>query len=118
VKDVAILPDENVNTGSWYFATMQPDADANGIPDVDFDLAPEVIVGTNSIRYVVERVCEVAAVTDSLRECLVRQEPQLTSARAGAELLDPPNARQFRITVRVTGPKDTRSWLQLLVTKG
>lgn len=118
VKDVAILPDENVDTGNWYFATMQPDVDANGIPDVDFALAPELIVGANRIRYVVERVCEVAAVTDSLRECLVRQEPQMTSARAGAELLDPPNARQFRITVRVTGPKDTRSWLQLLVTKG
>jgi Tfp pilus assembly protein PilX len=117
VKDPATLPDENANTGTWYFATRQP-LDARGIPMVDFNLAPEVIVGPNRIRYVVERVCDVAAVTDSLRECLVRQEPQMESARAGAELLDPPNARQFRVTVRVTGPKDTVSWVQLLVTKG
>ena len=88
------------------------------MPTVDFNAAPEVIVGPNKVRYVVERVCDVALVTDTLRECLVRQDPQMESARAGAEPLEPPNARQFRITVRVTGPKDTVSWVQLLAHKG
>ena len=40
------------------------------------------------------------------------------AARSAQKTLDPPNARQFRITVRVLGPKDTETWVQSLVTKG
>ena len=40
------------------------------------------------------------------------------SSKFGQEVLDPPNSRQFRITVRVTGPKDTRAWVQALITRG
>ena len=58
-------------------------------------------------------------VTEPLRQCLVKQIPQDTKSRsAGKEELDPPNSRQFRVTIRVTGPKDTRTWVQSLITKG
>ena len=40
------------------------------------------------------------------------------SSDASKEALDPPHAAQFRLTVRVTGPKGTQSWVQALVTKG
>jgi type IV pilus assembly protein PilX len=56
-------------------------------------------------------------VSDPLRQCLVKQVPQIESA-TDREKPDPPTARQFRITVRVTGPKDTLTWVQSLVTKG
>jgi hypothetical protein len=36
----------------------------------------------------------------------------------GEEQLDPLNSRQFRITVRVSGPKGSTTWVQSLVTKG
>jgi hypothetical protein len=48
----------------------------------------------------------------------VRQIPQLSSADATKEKLDPPNAKQFRVTIRVTGPKGTQTWVQSMVTKG
>jgi type IV pilus assembly protein PilX len=113
----AALTNENSNAGSWYFATQQAQ-DANGVPTVNFDTATEVVVGAYSVRYVVDRVCTGALpVTEPLRQCLVKQVPQIESA-TDREKPDPPTARQFRITVRVTGPKDTRAWVQALMTKG
>lgn len=108
---------EDDSIAGWYWSTMQA-ADAGGIPAVNFNAAPEVVVGSYSVRYVVERLCDTAVMTDAMRQCLVRQIVQQSSARAGEEAIDPPNSRQFRITVRVSGPKDTQTWAQMLVTKG
>lgn len=114
---VQALVDENTSAGNWYYATTQAQ-DANGVPTVDFDLAPELVVGAYRVRYVVDRVCTGAMpVTEPLRQCLVKQVPQIESS-TDREKPDPPTARQFRITVRVTGPKDTRAWVQALMTKG
>ena len=111
------LVDENTDSGGWYFASTQAQ-DAAGVPTVDFDAAPEVALGAYSVRYVVDRVCTGAMpVTNPMRQCLVKQIPQIESA-TDREKPDPPTARQFRITVRVTGPKDTRAWVQALITKG
>lgn len=114
---VQALVDENTSAGNWYYATTQAQ-DANGVPTVDFDLAPELVVGAYRVRYVVDRVCTGAMpVTEPLRQCLVKQVPQIESA-TNREKPDPPTARQFRITVRVMGPKDTQAWVQALITKG
>lgn len=113
---VRTLTNEETNAGNWYWATMQ--AQTAGLPTVTWASAPEVVVGSYSVRYVVERMCDTAPVTATLRQCLVKQVPQTASSRVGVEELDPPNSRQFRITVRVTGPKDTETWVQSLVTKG
>lgn len=114
--------DEIVDTGAsvagWYWPTAQS-TDDNGIPEVDFNAAPEVVVGAYSLRYVAERMCSVATVADTLRECLVKQEVDPTKSRSGGrETLDAPRAIQYRITVRVSGPKDTQIFVQSLVTKG
>lgn len=113
---IQALGNENVDNANWYRATAM-NSDANGIPVFDFDTAPEVVVGAYSVRYLVDRTCTTASVTDPLKQCLVKQVPQLESS-AGRERPDPPTARQFRVTVRVTGPKDTRAWVQALMTKG
>ena len=108
---------EDTSAGGWYWPTIQG-SDLAGIPFVNWDAAPEVVAGSYSVRYVVERMCNTTPVTSTLRQCLVKQMPQVESNRVGQEPLHPPNARQFRITVRVTGPKDTETWVQSLVTKG
>lgn len=115
---VRALANEDANSGNWYYATQQTQ-DADGIPTVNFDTAPAITVGTGyTVNYVVERVCTgTLPVADPLRQCLVRQV-QLPESRAGGEQLDPPMARQFRITVRVSDPRNTRVWVQSLVTKG
>lgn len=114
---VKTLADEETNNGNWYFAGTQAQ-DAAGLPTVNYNAAPELVVGAYSVRYVVDRVCAGALpVANPLRQCLLKQIPQIESA-TDREKPDPPTARQFRITVRVTGPKDTRAWVQALVTKG
>jgi Tfp pilus assembly protein PilX len=111
------LTNENANAGNWYYASTLAQ-DANGLPTVSFDNAPEVVVGAYSARYIVDRVCTGAMpVTDPLRQCLVKQVPQIESS-TDREKPDPPTARQYRITVRVTGPKDTQAWVQALITRG
>jgi len=112
------IADENTAIADWYWPSAQV-IDANGIPQVDFDAAPSITVGAYTVHYVAERLCTVADVTVPLRECLVKQEPQETASRAGGkEALDPPNSTQYRVTIRVTGPKETQTWVQSLVTKG
>lgn len=111
------LADENSDSGNWYFAAQQPQ-DANGVPTVNFASAPLVNVGAYQVSYVVDRVCTGAMpVAQPLRQCLLKQIPQIESA-SNRERPDPPTARQFRITVRVLGPKDTQTWVQALATKG
>jgi type IV pilus assembly protein PilX len=116
-EQVKALANEEEATGNWYWPTIQA-ADTDGVPNVTWGSAPSVTVGPYTVRYVAERMCKVAAVTNTLRECLVKQIPQIGSDNEGVEALDPPNSRQFRITVRVSGPKDTETFVQSLVTKG
>jgi Tfp pilus assembly protein PilX len=111
------LADDNVARAGWYWPVSQA-VDGAGIPAVAWDAAPTVAVGQFTVAYTVERMCNVTPVTDTLRQCLVRQMPQTESNRDGAEKPDPPSSRQFRVTVRVTGPKDTQVWTQSLVTRG
>ena len=108
---------EDTDIAAWYWSTPRPE-DPSGLPDVDWNAAPEVVVDAYRARYVVERLCQASPVSEPLRECLVRQVQVLASARAEEEALDPPNSRQYRVTVRVTGPRGTTVFTQALVTKG
>lgn len=108
---------ENSDTGGWYFASTQAE-DSAGVPLVNFDAAALIDVDGYRVHYVVERVCSVGAVSEPLRECLVKSVKVPGSALAGEEKLDPPNARQYRATVRVQGPKGTVIFIQSLLTKG
>jgi Tfp pilus assembly protein PilX len=112
------IANDDTSIAGWYWNTLQA-SDDNGIPQVDFDAAPTINVGPYEVAYVAERVCDEAVVTEPLRECLVKQIPQDNASRkAGAEELDPPNSKQFRVTIRVTGPKATQTWVQSLITRG
>jgi Tfp pilus assembly protein PilX len=112
------LTNEDANIASWYWATAQT-KDSDGLPSgVNWSAAPQITVGLMTVSYVAERACTVTPVTNPLRQCLVKQVPQKDSRDASREKLDPPNSRQFRITVQVTGPKGTRTWVQSLVTRG
>jgi type IV pilus assembly protein PilX len=116
------LADENADTGSWYYATMRPQ-DADGTPTgIDWSATPEINVGAFNVRYVIERLCQSPPIVDVRRQCLVRMQdpgvtPQVQSQRDDASPLDAAAGRQFRITIRVTGPKDTVTFVQGMVTR-
>lgn len=111
------LPDPESNTGNWYFSTIQT-LDANGVPQVNWPAVPAIQVGAYDVRTVAERLCSATPVTDALQQCLVRQVPQIGSRVAGVPNVFPPNAIQYRVTVRVVGPKGTQTWVQSLMTRG
>jgi type IV pilus assembly protein PilX len=112
------LVDEEVNVGPWYFASSQG-SDANGMPVVNWAGMPEVVVGSYSVRYVVDRLCTgVLPVTDFRQQCLNKSITTVDGRRVGVERPDPPAAKQFRISVRVVGPKDTQTFVQSMVTRG
>jgi len=113
---------ESPSQPGWYFSTARA-LDANGLPDgVDIGQGRLVTVGAYEVRYVVERMCSVDAVTDTLQQCLVRQmdeggadgSPKDKSTRASK--VDQPGGKQYRITAQVTGPQSTRIVVQSLVT--
>jgi Tfp pilus assembly protein PilX len=112
------LTDDDANSDNWYWATAQT-ADSAGVPSIGWASAPSVVVGSYTVKYAVERMCNVAPVTDMTRQCLLKQVPQPPeSRRDGPEAIEPPSAKQYRITVRVQGPKSTETWVQSLVTAG
>lgn len=112
------IANEEADQAGWYWATAQ-DTDAKGMPEVDFDEAPTVTVGAYTVAYVAERMCDTTPVTNPLRQCLIKLEPDpFASQQSDPDKLESPNSRQFRVTIRVTGPKDTRTWVQSLITKG
>ena len=113
------LVDEDTAIGVWYSPTPRAVDPVTGIPAVDFDTAPSITVDRFTAHYIVERMCVTALVTDALRECLVRMvDPGIGSVDLSKEKPEPPNSRQFRVTVRVTEPRGTQTWVQSLLNKG
>jgi Tfp pilus assembly protein PilX len=117
------LVNENANSGTWYSATMLA-VDANGIPVVDWSTTPTVNVGRFTVTYAVDRMCTVAVLVNSDRECLVKMKaadaslPANYGHDAGDHYLA--RSRQFRVTVRVTetgGGKGTQTWMQTLASR-
>jgi Tfp pilus assembly protein PilX len=121
--DIRAITSPNTAVTGWYFPTIQADANNDGVPDgVDFDAAQSVTVGQFTVHYVVERMCETATVTDPSRQCLVKRIAPASEGKSSRaedkEALDPPSATQYRVTLRVTGPKSTETFVQSLITKG
>lgn len=112
------LPGEDADAGAWYFATPRT-ADADGLPSgVAWDRAPAIDADGFEVRYVVERLCTTTPVTDAMRQCLVKRQEVMQSRKAGSDAYDPPTGREFRVTVRVSGPRGSQSFVQALLTKG
>ncbi len=114
---VNALTSEDSTVGNWYYPQMQA-ATADGLPNVSWSGTPSVTVGNFTVNYVVERMCNTTTLTQPLEQCLVRQVPSKDTNDANPEPLEPLNARQFRITVRVAGPRDSLTWVQALMTRG
>jgi len=115
------LSNAEANSGSWYFAVTQTN-DAAGMPNTAiWTTAPQITVGNYDVRYIVDRQCTGALpIADPARQCLTRTtDPgdMVESGAAGAQQPEPPTVMQYRITVRVTGPKDTITFVQSMVNR-
>jgi Tfp pilus assembly protein PilX len=115
---VSTIVDEERNQDAWYFASMQGD-DSTGLPiNVDWEKVPAVKVGEYDVRYVVERQCTgLMPVQDIKANCVIKPISTVASAKAGFESFESPASKQFRITVFVAGPKNTKSYVQSMVVR-
>ena len=116
-----VLPtiiDEEQDQGNWYYATLVGD-DAAGLPSsVDWTQTAIVKVGAFDVHYIVERQCTgTAPVVDINAQCVIKRTPTTSSAKAGLETLETAASKQYRITVFVSGPKNTKSFVQTMVVR-
>lgn len=117
-RAVSELTDDELARPGWYYPRRLPE-DEFGLPEnVNWLQAPALAAGAYTVRYVVERLCQGPVPVASLEnQCLLEQMQLGGSNRAGVEQLTAPAARQFRVTVQVSGPRNTLELVQALVTR-
>ena len=115
---IAALPDDSKAVAGWYFPVAQLQG-SDGMPEgVDWNSAPLVNVTPYEARYVVERLCAVAVVSDLDHDCLIKGAVMQGSARHGSQQIASPVAKQYRITVRVFMPgTGTTTFVQALMQR-
>ena len=98
-----------------YFASRRTD-DGAGLPTgIDWAAMPSTTVDPYTVRRVVERLCTgPLPVVDAARQCVVKPGASglESSSKAGADGFESPLGKQFRVTVNVTGPKNTQVFVQ------
>lgn len=112
------LVNEEANAAPWYFATVQPST-ADGLINLpSWDAIPQTAVGNYQVQWVVDRMCEgVLPIVDIAGQCQVSRNEQMGSNRAGSAVFQSPPIRHFRVTARITGPKSTEQFVQMLVAR-
>lgn len=112
------IADEEQNQGNWYYATIQGDVKAGLPASVDWSKTTVVKVGNFDVHYVVERQCTgPTPVTDVNSHCVIKPGAAISSAKDGLEALEATPAKLYRITVFVSGPKNTKSFVQSMVVR-
>lgn len=126
------------NAAQGYYATYWPTTDTNGdgvVDEGDDLLFAKNLVDSSGfhdtsgddvgdkIEYVIQRMCLTAQppANDATNKCMMGNPEIGTSSKAvkdateaGAEVMAHPNP-MYRITVKVTGPKNTASYTQTFV---
>jgi Tfp pilus assembly protein PilX len=104
-----------------YYPVMQP-LDSNGIPTtVTWSSVPGTTMGSNNeytMRYVIERMCTGTSgvvITDVVNNCVVDQGQISGSQKAGAAVFTTAGAVNYRVTVRVEGPRNTVAMSQAIL---
>lgn len=117
----------NDNTSSGYYATMQSNLDllGNDPGKTDYNWSGATTVGTApsgyAVRYVIHRLCDSVGNPVSVN-CVKAAASGSTTASGtkgaaayGQFAISVPTNAYYRITVRVTGPRNTLSYVQTVV---
>ena len=107
----------DTSIANQYFAVRQAE-NADGIAStVNWAAVSATQVGNYSVQRVIERMCQSTPVTDPTTQCMMYEQASSGSNKAGSAAYANPAALYYRITVRVTGPKNTTSFVQALASK-
>lgn len=115
IDTLTAVDDPETTVVNQYYAVQQP-TDNYGIPTtVDWDQVPSTMIGNNQVQHVIERLCTGALpIADTSSQCYTAGAAQISSKKIGSTALAN-NAIFFRVTVRVTGPKNTMSFIQSIL---
>lgn len=112
------------NSTSGYYASFSEDAKAladgsNAQPATGANITAGVDSSGNTIRYVIERMCKNTGAADT-SHCLYGPAGEDENSKSHCDLSnpclgEPTGALLYRITTRVTGPKNTVSYSQAFV---
>jgi Tfp pilus assembly protein PilX len=96
-------------------------ADANGVVyTIDWNAVPTVTspLSGYEIRYVIDRLCQgPAPVTDLVGKCLSDTPISGGTKKSGGIVFSATNTVYYRATVRVTGPRNTESYVQAILSR-
>ena len=110
-----VLGNPEVNVADQYYATQRV-LDARGVPTgVNFDNANSVISGDYTVNFVVERLCSgVTPVTNVQAFCVTDVTPAGGGSRSSGSTFTVTGTIYYRVTARITGPKNTMSYVQII----
>jgi Tfp pilus assembly protein PilX len=114
----------NITGGAGYWANAQQNVDFTGTDSqlADYNWSTAVNLGAdangNQVRYVIHRLCEKAGSPESL-QCLRGGATSSVGTKAGATYssfaLAGTSQVYYRVTVRVVGPRNTVSYVQVVL---
>ena len=99
---------------------MKGSVDGTATQDISWegsDVEVEAAGGPSGyrIRYVIDRQCTVAPVTEVLTECMTDTPQGGGSKRSGAPQFTPASSVYYRVSIQVTGPRRTQSHVQVVL---
>lgn len=100
-----------------YYPVKQDINSTTGIPTViNWDNVPKTTVDSvYSVQYVIDRLCEgTAPITDIANKCMRGTSTSSGSKKAGSTVFSSSNQVYYRATIRVTGPRNTTSLVQVI----
>lgn len=111
----------DTSVANQYFALLQA-SDANELPTtVDWANVASTAVGSFSVQWVIERMCtgllNTVPTPDPQTLCLTLRSNEQNSERAGSPAYVGSPAVYYRITARVTGPRDTETFVQAAISR-
>jgi type IV pilus assembly protein PilX len=97
--------------------TLDVDWSGNDVNDpADPQRDPEnTVLRGYSIRYVIDRQCNVSPVTSPVDQCINETPQGGGSKRSGATVFVPRSTIFYRVSIQVTGPRKTQSHVQVIL---
>jgi type IV pilus assembly protein PilX len=112
------LTSPDTSIANKYYAIAQP-VDSNGLPStVNWAQVPSSNFQLYRVQYIMERLCSGnLPVANVITQCVLANAPANGSNKIGTPTYKNTGEVYYRATVRVTGPKNTLSFIQAILSK-
>ncbi len=109
----------NTVDANHYYPAIKAASDSLTTTAFNWSGVPTTTSGSYNTQYVIERLCDAAAplpISDVMAHCQVEKVASAGSAKVGSPIFSNTAQVIYRITVRVTGPKNAEVYTHALVS--